>query len=105
VSEPGSRYVDFLIPGLIGMNWMNSGMLGIGVVLVDKRARKLLNRLIATPTRRSDFLLALTSSRLVWMLIEMGLLLGCGVLLFRLRVLGEIVGTKESHVCSHLPRA
>ena len=89
-SEPGSRYIDFLIPGLLGMNLMNSGMWGIGFALVDMRQRKLLKRFVATPMRRSDFLLALTSSRLVLMIIEIGLLLGFGVLVFHMRVLGSL---------------
>ena len=89
-SEPGSRYIDFLIPGLLGMNLMNSGMWGIGFALVDMRQRKLLKRFVATPMRRSDFLLALTSSRLVLMVIEIVLLLGFGVLVFHMRVLGSL---------------
>ena len=80
-SEPGSRYIDFLIPGLLGMNLMNSGMWGLGFALVDMRQRKLLKRFVGTPMRRSDFLLALISSRLVLMVIEIGILLGFGVLL------------------------
>ena len=91
VAAPGSRYIDFLIPGLLGMNLMNSGMWGIGFALVDMRQRKLLKRFVATPMRRSDFLLALTSSRLVLMLIEVALLLGFGVLVFHMRVLGSIL--------------
>jgi ABC-type multidrug transport system permease subunit len=89
-SEPGSRYIDFLIPGLLGMNLMNSGMWGIGFALVEMRQRKLLKRYVATPMRRTDFLLALTSSRLVLMLIEVCLLLGFGVLVFHMRVLGSL---------------
>src|SRR4030081_830733 len=87
-SEPGSRYIDFLIPGLLGMNLMNSGMWGVGFALVEMRQRKLLKRFVATPMRRSDFLLALTSTRLVLMVIEVGLLLGFGVLVFHMRVQG-----------------
>ncbi len=90
-SEPGSRYIDFLIPGLLGMNLMNSGMWGVGFALVEMRQRKLLKRFVATPMRRSDFLLALTSSRLVLMVIEVGLLLGFGVLVFHMRVEGSIL--------------
>jgi ABC-2 type transport system permease protein len=90
-SEPGSRYIDFLIPGLLGMNLMNSGMWGVGFALVEMRQRKLLKRFVATPMRRSDFLLALTSSRLVLMVIEVGLLLGFGVLVFHMRVLGSVL--------------
>jgi len=89
-TEPGSRYIDFLIPGLLGMNLMNAAMWGIGFALVDMRQRKLLKRFVGTPMRRSDFLLALTSSRLVLMLIEVALLLGFGVLVFHMRVLGSL---------------
>src|SRR5579871_5257877 len=89
-SEPGSRYIDFLIPGLLGMNLMNSGMWGIGFALVDMRQRKLLKRFVGTPMRRGDFLLALLSSRLVLMLIEIGLLLTLGVLAFHMKVLGSL---------------
>src|SRR5581483_4658442 len=89
-TEPGSRYIDFLIPGLLGMNLMNSGMWGIGFALVDMRQRKLLKRFVGTPMRRGDFLLALASSRLILMIIEVGLLLVFGVLFFHMRVLGSI---------------
>jgi ABC-2 type transport system permease protein len=89
-SEPGSRYIDFLIPGLLGMNLMNSGMWGIGFALVDMRQRKLLKRFVGTPMRRGDFLLALASSRLILMIIEVGLLLLFGVLFFHMRVLGSV---------------
>jgi ABC-2 type transport system permease protein len=89
-SEPGSRYIDFLIPGLLGMNLMNSGMWGIGFALVDMRQRKLLKRFVGTPMRRGDFLLALASSRLILMIIEVGLLLIFGVLFFHMRVLGSV---------------
>jgi len=89
-SEPGSRYIDFLIPGLLGMNLMNSGMWGIGFALVDMRQRKLLKRFVGTPMRRSDFLLAMASSRLILMIIEVGLLLVFGVLFFHMRVLGSV---------------
>src|SRR5207253_2201398 len=63
-SEPGARYIDFLIPGLLGMNLMNSGLWGVGFAVVDYRQRELLKGYVATPMRRSDFLLALTSGRL-----------------------------------------
>src|SRR5688572_15481449 len=59
VSERGNRYIDFLLPGLIGMNIMGGGLFGVGFVLVDMRVRKLFKRLIATPMHRGDFLLSL----------------------------------------------
>lgn len=89
-AEPGSRYIDFLIPGLLGMTLMNSGMWGVGFAIVDMRQRKLLKRFLATPMRESDFLLALAASRLFLMLIEVALLLGLGVLAFHIRVLGSL---------------
>jgi ABC-type multidrug transport system permease subunit len=89
-SEPGSRYIDFLVPGLLGMNIMNAAMWGIGFALVDMRQRKLLKRFVGTPMRKSDFLLALTTSRLILMLLEVGLLLGFGALMFHMRILGSL---------------
>jgi ABC-type multidrug transport system permease subunit len=88
-SEPGARYIDFLIPGLLGQNLMNGGMWGIGFALVDLRQRKLLKRFVATPMRRSDFLLALASSRLILMLVALVLLLGFGVFAFHMHVAGS----------------
>lgn len=87
--QPGARYIDFLIPGLLGMNLMNSGMWGVGFALVEMRQRKLLKRLIATPMHRGDFLMALGSSRLLLMVIEVALLLGVGVWIFAMRVEGS----------------
>ncbi len=88
-SEPGSRYIDFLIPGLLGMNLMGSGMWGIGFALVDMRQRKLLKRYVATPMRRGDFLLALATSRLILMITELALMLGFGVFAFHMRVVAR----------------
>lgn len=90
-SEPGARYIDFLIPGLLGMNLMNSGMWGIGFAVVDMRQRKLLKRFVASPMRRTDFLLALGSSRLILMIVEVALLLGFGALAFRMKIEGSLL--------------
>jgi len=89
-SEPGSRYIDFLIPGLLGMNLMNSGMWGVGFSLVEMRQRKLLKRFVGTPMRRSDFLLAIMSSRVILMIIDGGFFLGFGVLFFHMRLMGSL---------------
>lgn len=89
-SEPGSRYIDFLIPGLLGMNLMSGGMWGIGFVIVEMRNKKLLKRLIATPMLKSDFLLSAMTSRLILMLMEVALLLLFGWLVFKMAILGSI---------------
>lgn len=75
VTEPGSRYVDFLVPGLLGMNLMGTGMWGIGFSLVVARNGNLLKRLIAAPARRSHILGAQLTSRLIFLVPEGGALL------------------------------
>ena len=91
ITEPGSRYIDWLIPGLLGMNIMGSGLWGLGFVTVDFRMRKLLKRFFASPMRRSDFLLALLGSRLLFLSTEMAVILGAGYLIFGLTVKGGIL--------------
>jgi ABC-type multidrug transport system permease subunit len=73
--EPGGRYVDFLVPGLLGMSLMGGGLWGVGFVTVDMRIRKLLKRFLATPMRRGDFLAGIMFSRLVFLIPEVLVLL------------------------------
>jgi ABC-type multidrug transport system permease subunit len=75
VTEPGARYVDFLVPGLLGMNLMGTGMWGIGFSLVVARNGNLLKRLVAAPTRKSHLLGAQIASRLIFLVPEAGALL------------------------------
>ena len=89
VQEPGSRYIDFLVPGLMGMNLMGSGLLGIGFGLVDMRARNLLKRFLATPMRRADFLLAIFVARKVLLIPEMIAILAVGWLVFGVPTAGD----------------
>jgi len=70
VTEPGARYVDFLVPGLIGMNLMGSGLWGLGFTVVIARSRKILKRFAATPMRRSHYLLSFMLSRLIFLVLE-----------------------------------
>lgn len=72
----GGRYIDFLIPGLIGNNLMGGGMFGVGFLIVDMRVRKLLKRFLATPMRKSDFMLSIMLSRLMFTVIDVALILG-----------------------------
>jgi len=78
VSEPGSRYIDFLIPGILGLNLMSGAMWGVGFNLVDMRIKRLLKRMLATPMRRSDFMASQMTIRLVFMFIEVSFLLAFG---------------------------
>ena len=90
VSEPGARYIDFLIPGLLGMNLMSGGMWGVGFAVVDMRTRKLLKRLVASPMRKSEFIAALLMSRVVFMLVELVALLVFGYFVFDIVVRGSV---------------
>lgn len=89
-TEPGGRYVDFLVPGLLGMNVMSSGMWGIGWVIVEDRQKKLLRRMVATPMRRRDYLFAFVAMRLLFLVFEVPLLLGFAVLAFQVPVRGPL---------------
>jgi len=89
VVRPGSRYIDFLLPGLIGFNLMSTGFWGIGFAIVNWRQQKLLRRLAATPMRRSDFLLALILARLIWLVLEVGVILVFGAFTFHTAVRGS----------------
>lgn len=75
VDTPGSRYIDFLVPGLLGMSLMGGGLWGIGFVTVDMRRRNLLKRFLATPMKKSHFLAGLMVSRMLFMIPEVLILL------------------------------
>jgi ABC-type multidrug transport system permease subunit len=90
VTEQGSRYIDFLMPGLIGMNLMSTGMWGMGFTIVNARMRKLLKRLVATPMKKTDYLFAQFLSRLVFLVTEVTILVAFGWIVFNVRVNGSI---------------
>lgn len=79
---PGTRYIDFLLPGLIGLNIMGSSVWGVGYSLVVARKRKLLRRFAVTAMRRSHYLLSYFFSRLVFLGLELGVLVAFGALAF-----------------------
>lgn len=90
IAEPGGRYIDFLIPGLLGINLLGGGLFGVGFVSADMRVRKLLKRFQATPMKRSDFLLSLMFSRLIFTLIEVSLLFAFAYFVFGIRIRGSV---------------
>src|SRR3954468_9753269 len=91
VREQGARYIDFLIPGLLGMNLMGTGMWSMGFTIANARMKKLLKRLVATPMRKTDYLMAMFLSRLIWLLIEVSVLVAFGWLVFGVRVHGSLL--------------
>jgi ABC-type multidrug transport system permease subunit len=87
---PGSRYIDWLIPGLLGMNIMSTGMWGIGFAIVQARLRKLLKRLAASPMRRSDYLLSQMVARLGFLAPEAIVPLAFGALVLGMPIRGSV---------------
>lgn len=90
VRERGSRYIDFVIPGLLGMNIMGSSIWGLGYTIVDARRKKLLKRLVATPMSRAEFLISYLVSRIALLVGEVVVLLGFAVLFFGVPVRGSL---------------
>jgi ABC-2 type transport system permease protein len=89
--ETGSRYIDFLIPGLLGMNLMGSAIWSMGFAIVDARRKKLLKRLVASPMPRPYYLLSFLLSRILLLVAEVGVLVGFGVLFFRVPLRGSLL--------------
>ncbi|MFZ0254118.1 MAG: ABC transporter permease [Gammaproteobacteria bacterium] len=91
ITETGARYIDFLIPGLLGMNLMATGIWGSGFGIVDMRQKKLLKLFTVTPMRRSAFLAAQILSRLIFLVAEVGIIVAFGVLLLSVPFRGSVL--------------
>jgi len=91
VMERGSRYIDFLVPGLLGLNLMGTGMWGLGYAVVDARKKKLMKRLLASPMRKSHYLLSFIAARLTMLGPEVVLLIGFGMVAFGVPMRGSVV--------------
>jgi ABC-2 type transport system permease protein len=87
----GTRYIDFLVPGLITMGVMMSCMWGISYGIIEKRSKKLLRRLVATPMKKSHFLIALIAVRITMNLIESLVLLIFALIVFKMKIQGDII--------------
>jgi len=87
--EPGSRYIDFLIPGLIGMGIMGNAVWGLGFAIVDARRKKLLKRIVATPMPKHYYLLSFLFWRLLLLVVEVGVPLAFGALAFGVPLRGS----------------
>lgn len=102
VTQPGARYIDFLVPGLLGMNLMGGGLWGIGWAIVEDRIRKLLRLQLATPMRKRDFLLAHVLARLVFVPLEVVPLLFLSWLLFGVSPAGSPFTLAAVAICGAL---
>ncbi|HEU4698274.1 MAG TPA: ABC transporter permease [Gemmatimonadales bacterium] len=90
VRERGARYIDFFIPGMLGLNLMGSGVWSIAFAIVTARKQKLLKRLIATPMSRAQYLASFLLSRLAFLVLEVGVLVGFGMLVFDVPLRGSV---------------
>jgi ABC-2 type transport system permease protein len=90
IHEKGSRYIDFLLPGILGLNLMGTGIWGIGFSIVNARLKKTLKLMVATPMRKSDYLLSQMLSRFVFLIVEVGLILAFGVAAFQVPIRGSL---------------
>ena len=91
MTEKGSRYIDFLVPGLLGMNLMGTGMWGIAFSIVTARSRGLLKRLVATPMRKSHYLIGQMMGRMVFLIPEVVVLVVFAHFVFEVPVNGSIL--------------
>lgn len=89
VTTQGSRYIDFLLPGLIALGIMNSCLWGIGYVLIEYRMKKLMRRMIATPVSRAVILASFFLSRMTINFVEALLLFLFGFFYFGFRLQGD----------------
>ena len=90
VHETGSRYIDFVVPGLLGMNLMGSALWGLGFSIVDARQKKLLKRMVASPMPRWQYLTSFLLSRLAMLVIEVAAFLGFARLVFGVPFRGSL---------------
>ncbi|HTX75916.1 MAG TPA: ABC transporter permease [Terracidiphilus sp.] len=90
IHEAGARYIDFVVPGLLGMNLMGSAIWGLGFSIVEARQKKLLKRLVASPMPRWQYLASFILSRLLLLVIEVLAFLGFARLAFGVPFRGSL---------------
>jgi ABC-2 type transport system permease protein len=90
VQNVGSRYIDWLVPGLLGMNIMSTGLWGVGFSIVQSRTKKLLKRLVATPMSKAHYLMSHVFSRLLFLALEVTVIVGFARLFFDVRIHGSV---------------
>jgi ABC-type multidrug transport system permease subunit len=90
IHETGSRYIDFVIPGLLGMNLMGSAIWGMGFAIVEARQKKLLKRLVASPMPRWQYMASFILSRLVMLVIEVVVFVGFARVAFGVPLRGSL---------------
>ncbi|PJZ40993.1 ABC transporter permease [Leptospira kmetyi] len=90
LDSKGTRYIDYLVPGMLAMGVMNSCLWGVGWNLIEMRMKKLLRRMSATPMNKLYFLLSFFFTRLIVTAVESAILLGFTLLTFENSFEGSI---------------
>ncbi|TGL51986.1 ABC transporter permease [Leptospira wolffii] len=70
LDSKGTRYIDYLVPGMLAMGVMNSCLWGVGWNLIEMRMKKLLRRMSATPMNKLSFVLSFFFTRLAVTVVE-----------------------------------
>lgn len=91
ITTKGTRYIDFLIPGLLALGVMNSCVWGISWYLIELRMKKLLRRMVATPMKKSSFILSHFITRLLLTLFESVILTLFAWVFFGLEMTGSFL--------------
>ena len=84
-------YMDFLLPGVLSMSIMQTGIFGVAFGFVSLKKRGILRRLWVTPIRPNDFIIAQVAMRLLVLLVQMTIMVGVGILFLNLHFIGNIV--------------
>ena len=84
-------YIDFLLPGVLSLAIMQSGIFGVAFGFVSLRKRGVLRRLSVTPIDPQDFIVAQVAMRLIVLLAQIVVLLSVGVLFFDIQFMGSLL--------------
>jgi ABC-2 type transport system permease protein len=90
---PGSNitYTDFLVPGIIALSIMQTGIFSVAFAFVQQKQTGVLRRLMATPMKVSEFLAAQVTTRLIMAAIQVAILLIVGVFAFNFHLAGNVI--------------
>ena len=91
IKAHGLRYVDFLIPGLLGLSIMTSSLFGVGMTIVSNRKENLLKRYLATPMKPYEYITSHIIGRYITLLAEFASVMLTGFIVFKFKVAGSFL--------------
>lgn len=102
LTQKGNRYIDFLVPGLIALGAMNSLLWGISYALIEMRSKKLMRRMVATPMKKSEFLISFFVARLLIAIIEAAILWSFSYAYFKITLQGSLIALATIFLAGNL---